>query len=70
MDEEEIKMTKNVKKFYRASEKDSKIAGVCAGVADYLEIDPTIVRIIWAILALSGVGIIAYVLFWIIAPRK
>jgi phage shock protein PspC (stress-responsive transcriptional regulator) len=64
-------MAKKVKRLYRASEKDSMIAGVCAGVADYFNIDPTIVRILWVLVALGyGVGLLAYLLAWIIIPRK
>ena len=48
---------------------DKKIAGVCAGVAYYLDIDPTIVRVIWGVLAFCyGAGIVAYIILWIIAP--
>lgn len=48
---------------------DQKIAGVCAGVAHYLDIDPTSVRVIWGVLGFCyGVGIIAYIILWIIAP--
>ncbi len=70
MGEEEINMRRN-KRFYRANAKDSMIGGVCAGVAEYFDIDPTFVRILWATFGLVyGGGIIAYLLFWIIAPRK
>ena len=48
---------------------DKKIAGVCAGVAHYLDMDPTIVRVIWGVLAFCyGAGIVAYIILWIIAP--
>ena len=52
---------------------DAKIAGVCAGLADYLEVDPTVVRIGWVALsivpgAVIG-GVLAYVLAWIIMPE-
>ena len=48
---------------------DQKIAGVCAGVANYFGIDPTIVRVIWDVLAFCyGAGIVAYIILWIIAP--
>ena len=51
------------------SGRDQKIAGVCAGVAHYLDIDPTIVRVIWGVLAFGyGAGIVAYIILWIIAP--
>lgn len=48
---------------------DKKICGVCSGFADYLEIDPTVVRVIWGALALSGVGILAYFLCALILPE-
>ena len=48
---------------------DQKIAGVCAGVANYFDVDPTIVRVIWGVLAFCyGAGIVAYIILWIIAP--
>ena len=48
---------------------DKKIAGVCAGVAHYFDMDPTIVRVIWGVLAFGyGAGIVAYIILWIIAP--
>jgi phage shock protein C len=47
-----------------------KIAGVCGGVAEYLGIDPTIVRIIWLVLVFGyGFGLIAYLLCWILFPK-
>lgn len=52
---------------------DSKIAGVCGGIAEYLDVDPTIVRLFWAILAVvpGGIvgGIVAYVAAWSIIPK-
>ena len=51
------------------SDRDKKIAGVCAGLAHYLDMDPTIVRVIWGVLACCyGAGIVAYIILWIIAP--
>ena len=62
---------KKVKRLYRASEKDSMVGGVCAGIADYFGVDPTLVRIITVALAFaSGTGILAYLIAWIIIPRK
>ena len=58
-----------MKKQLMRSGRDKKIAGVCAGVAHYFDIDPTIVRVIWSVLAFGyGAGIIAYIILWIIAP--
>lgn len=49
---------------------NKKLAGVCGGVADYLNLDATLVRIIWLILVLCfGVGVIAYIICWILMPR-
>jgi len=49
---------------------DRKIAGVCAGLADYFDLDPTIVRVIWALATfIPGPNIIAYVVLWIVLPE-
>jgi phage shock protein PspC (stress-responsive transcriptional regulator) len=52
---------------------DSKIAGVCGGIAEYLDVDPTIVRLVWVALSVVPGGFIggflAYVLAWIIIPK-
>lgn len=56
------------KKLYRKRE-DAKIAGVCSGIADYLDIDPTVVRIIFLLLLLTGsLGFWIYLVIWIVAP--
>lgn len=48
---------------------DKKIAGVCAGFARYLDIDVTLVRIVWLIVALAfGTGFLAYLVAWIAMP--
>ena len=58
-----------MKKQLMRSGRDKKIAGICAGVAHYLDMDPTIVRVIWGVLAFGyGAGIVAYIILWIIAP--
>ena len=58
-----------MKKQLMRSGRDKKIADVCAGVAYYFDIDPTIVRVIQGVLAFGyGAGIIAYIILWIIAP--
>lgn len=62
---------KKIKRLYRASKKDSMIAGVCAGIADYFGIDPVLVRLLWVLFVFGfGFGILAYLLAWIIIPRK
>ncbi|VIQ00388.1 stress-responsive transcriptional regulator [Streptococcus pneumoniae] len=58
-----------MKKQLMRSGRDKKIAGVCAGVAHYFDMDPTIVRVIWGVLAFGyGAGVVAYIILWIIAP--
>jgi phage shock protein C len=51
------------------SETDKVIAGVCGGLAEYFEIDPTLVRVGAVVAALMGWGLIAYVVLWIAAPK-
>ena len=57
------------KKLYRSTA-NKTIAGVCAGLAEYLNIDPTIVRVIWALVGLSGAGLLAYLVCALIIPEK
>jgi len=58
------------KRLYR-SVSDRKIAGVCAGIADYFEIDPTLVRLLAiAFLLVGGGGFLAYIIAWIIVPEE
>ena len=57
------------KKLYRNTS-NKMIAGVCSGLAEYLNIDPTIVRLIWALIGLSGAGIVAYLIAALIIPEK
>lgn len=60
------------KKLMRARA-DRKIGGVCAGLAHYLELDTSLVRILWFFITLAcGIfpGIVAYILGWIIIPEE
>jgi phage shock protein PspC (stress-responsive transcriptional regulator) len=53
------------------SRTDKKIAGVCGGVAQYMECDPTVVRIIFLIALLCGsLGFWAYLIIWLVAPEE
>ncbi len=52
------------KKLYK-DPNDKKIAGVASGVAKYFDIDTTLVRAVWVVLALGGVGILLYLVLWI-----
>ncbi len=52
------------------SRTDKKIAGVCGGFAEYLELDATLVRLIWVMLALlGGWGLIGYAIAWLVMPE-
>jgi phage shock protein PspC (stress-responsive transcriptional regulator) len=63
-------MSPEYKKLYRARD-NRVIGGVCGGLGEYLGIDPTIVRIIYILVALwFGSGIIAYIIFLILVPEE
>jgi len=50
---------------------DRVIAGVCAGFADYFGFDKTLVRVIYLLLVLfGGIGILVYIIFWILMPTR
>jgi len=57
------------KRLYRSREK--MVAGVCSGLADYLNIDPTIIRILFVVIAFAGgASLLAYLIMWIIVPEE
>ena len=50
--------------------KNKKIAGVCAGIANYFDLDPTLVRVIWILLVcVAGTGVLAYLIAWAVMPE-
>jgi len=56
------------KKLYKST-KNKILGGVCAGIADYLNMDPTIIRILWVVLGfVYGFGVLAYIVAWLIMP--
>ena len=58
------------KRLYR-SKGDRMLCGVCGGIAEYFDIDPTLVRLGWALFcALGGSGIIAYSIAAVIIPES
>jgi len=63
---------KKIKRLHRAKEKESMVGGVCAGIADYFSLDPTLVRLLWVLMTIFsfGTGIVGYLIMWIIMPRK
>jgi phage shock protein C len=57
------------RKLYR-SRTDSRIAGVCGGLGEYLDVDPTIIRLIFVLLALTGGhGVLLYIILWLVMPH-
>jgi phage shock protein C len=60
-----------MKRLYR-SKKDRILGGVCAGLGEHLDVDPTVIRLVWAVVTVLsiGTGIIIYILAWIIVPEE
>ena len=51
------------------SRRDKKLGGVCAGLAEYFDLDPTIVRVIWFLAVFfAGTGLLVYIVLWIVLP--
>jgi len=60
----------NGKKLYRNTE-NKMLAGVCSGIADYFDIDPTLVRLGWVLFSLlGGSGLLAYIIAALIMPDR
>ncbi len=57
------------KKLYRTNT-NKMICGVCQGVAEYINLDPTVVRLLWVIGSFAGIGVLAYIVAAIIMPVK
>lgn len=58
------------KRLYR-SETDRMVAGVCGGFAEYFNIDPAVVRIVFLLFVLwGGGGVLAYIICWIVIPTE
>lgn len=59
-----------VKKLYR-SQTDKKIAGVCAGIGEYFDVDPLFIRLLFiAAFVAYGTGILAYIILWVLTPAQ
>lgn len=58
------------KKLY-LSKKDKKVGGVCGGIAEYFDLDSTLIRLIFVLfLLIGGSGILAYIIAWIVIPER
>ena len=60
-----------MKKLY-LSDTDKKLGGVCGGLGEYFDKDPTLVRVIFVLIVLFsfGFGVLAYLLMWLVIPRR
>lgn len=60
------------KRLYRVEQGAAVLSGVCGGIAEYLNLDPSLVRLVWAALSLGSVGggVILYLVAAAILPRK
>jgi phage shock protein C len=58
-------------RLYR-SRSEKMIAGVCGGLGEYFDVDPVLVRLLFVALTLisGGLGLVAYVIFWVVVPRQ
>ena len=60
----------NAEKRLLRSRGDRRLAGVCAGIAEYFGWDPTLVRVAWIVLTLlGGSGILLYLIMWLVMPE-
>jgi len=58
------------KRLYRSGKK-KVLGGVCGGIAEYFNVDPTIIRLLWVLFFLAyGAGILAYIVAWTIIPKN
>jgi phage shock protein C len=47
------------------------IGGVCGGLAEYFNVDPTLIRVLWVVVTLmGGAGVLAYLILWIVMPQE
>ena len=58
------------KRLYKSRD-DQKLDGVCAGIAKYFDVDPTVIRLAWVLFcAVGGSGILAYIVCALVIPRE
>ena len=64
-------MSKEIKKLYR-SRKDKMIAGICGGIGEIYSLDPTMIRLVYALITIfsAGTALLVYILGWIIIPEE
>lgn len=59
-----------MKRLYRSG-KDRMLGGICGGLGEHFDVDPTIIRIVWVVVTVLsiGFGILVYILAWVIIPE-
>ena len=63
-------MFEEVKRLYR-SRKDRMLAGICGGIGNYFNTDPTVIRVLFVVAALIlGGGLLIYLILWLIIPLE
>jgi phage shock protein C len=62
---------KKIKRLTRPK-KGRKLAGVCVGIANYIDLDPVVIRVVWILLLIPGglPGLLPYLLLWLIIPSE
>jgi phage shock protein C len=59
-----------MKRLYRSS-KNKILCGVCGGIGEYFNVDPTLIRLLWILFCFAGgAGILFYLIAWIIVPKN
>ena len=60
-----------MKRLYR-SKKERMLGGVCAGLGEHFDIDPTVIRLVWAVITVLsiGTGVLVYIIAWILIPEE
>ncbi len=59
-----------MKRLYRI-EKNKVLGGVCGGLAEYFDVDPVLIRVLFVVLFFGwGISLLAYIILWIVAPKK
>lgn len=60
-----------MEKRLQRSRTEKMIGGVCGGLAEYFNVDPTLLRILWVIVTLAGgAGLLLYIILWVIMPLE
>jgi phage shock protein PspC (stress-responsive transcriptional regulator) len=61
----------SMKRLYR-SKNERMLGGVCAGLGEHFDIDPAVIRLVWAVITVLsiGTGVLVYVIAWILIPEE